>query len=411
MKTKLNNSLIAFMFFAIPNLNFGQSPNLGTATNFALFTSVGAFDNVGATHVTGDIGTNLGAFSGFPPGIVVGQIDIADPISAQAAIDVNLAYTDLNGIACDSVIGTSLGSNQVLFPNVYCLGGISVLNGDLILDGQGNPNALFIFKVDGALSTSAFSNIILIDSASLCNVYWQINGAVELGDSSIFKGNIIANGAINLLESAYLLGRGLSRQGAISLNSNMVAVGMLSIDPLAIELINFSAKPFGSSVQVDWSTASETSNDYVIVQHSKDGIIFEEVQKIHGAGNSDIVLHYTVIDSNPYDDVSYYRLKQTDFDGKFTYSNLVGVNFKKPLEYIIYPNPFSLSINIIINLESQSNNVGFSLYNVLGEEVMNITIVGKTTTLETINLQPGIYFYKVVCNNKLIQSGKLVSKQ
>lgn len=226
MRKLLLIPLPLFVLFLIPNTIFGQAPNLGATSSFALFTAVGAFSNTGATVVNGDIGTNVGAFTGFPPGVVNGQIHVADVISAQAAIDVDIAYGSLSGVTCGLVIGTSLGGGQILTPNVYCLGAASTLSGDLILDGGCNPNALFIIKVNGALSTTAFSHVILVNSASSCNVYWQINGAVELGEGSVFRGTILANGAITLLEGASLLGRGLSRQGAIELHNNAVDIDM-----------------------------------------------------------------------------------------------------------------------------------------------------------------------------------------
>ena len=183
---------IALLFY--PKFNFGQAPDLGTTSSFALFTAVGAFNNTGASLVNGDIGTNAGAFNGFPvPGTVIGQIHVADPTSAQAATDVAIAYGDLSAVPCGAVIGSTLGSNQILVPNVYCIGAAATLNGNLILDGQGDPNALFIIKIDGALATGTLSNVMLINSASICNVYWQINGEFDLGDGSIFRGTILAN--------------------------------------------------------------------------------------------------------------------------------------------------------------------------------------------------------------------------
>jgi hypothetical protein len=62
---------------------------------------------------------------------------------------------------------------------------ILAINGTLTLDGQGNPNALFIFKINGAFSTGTFSNVVLINSASLCNVYWQVGGQFDLGNNSV----------------------------------------------------------------------------------------------------------------------------------------------------------------------------------------------------------------------------------
>jgi hypothetical protein len=93
---------------------FGQAPNLGTAANFAFFTSIGAFDNAGATYITGDIGTNSGALTGFPPGTLVGQAHVANATSAQAALDVDAAYNYLTGLTCGTTIGIALGNNQTL---------------------------------------------------------------------------------------------------------------------------------------------------------------------------------------------------------------------------------------------------------------------------------------------------------
>ncbi len=411
MKNKLLLIITAFTLISFPKVNFGQAPDLGTTSGFALFTADGAFDNDGVTSVTGDIGTNAGAFTGFPiPGTVDGQIYVEDAISLQAAIDVNSVYSYLNAITCDSVIETTLGSGQVLTPKVYCMEAASTLNGNLTLDGQGNSDALFIFQIDGALLISAFSNVILINSASLCNVYWQINGALELGDGSVFRGTIIANGAINLLESSSLFGRGLSIAGAITLHNNTVVLGTT---PLPIELLSFTIRQADVDVEFYWSTASETNNNYFTVQRSKDAISFEEVLRIHGAANSNTVLHYSAIDYNPYNGTSYYRLKQTDFDGKFTYSNIVAIDFVSQLtDYVnIYPNPFSTSITIMMNDASQTNNCEFRIYNAMGIEVVNTTITKPLTTFETSNFSSGTYLYKVIDNNKTIQSGKLISQQ
>ena len=222
MNSILRSSITIFVLCLMPGFIISQTPDLGASSSFAMFTAAGAFSNDGTTVVTGDIGTNVGAFTGFPPGIVIGSIHVADVISAQAAMDVATAYSDLFGLNCGMVLGTTLGGGQMLTPNVYCLGAASVLNGDLILDGQCDPDAFFIFKIDGALSTAVNSTVTLINGASLCNVYWQINGAVDLGEGSVFMGTIVAGGAITLLEGAALDGRGLTTAGAIAMHNNVV---------------------------------------------------------------------------------------------------------------------------------------------------------------------------------------------
>ncbi len=215
MKIKFS-LVIAVILLLLQSFSFGQTaPNLGTTSGFALFTAAGAFNVTGSsTVVTGDVGTNNGAFNGFAPGTLTGTKHVADPTSTLAATDVATAYSDLN--QGGSVIGVGLGG-QTLTQGVYQTGAASTLNGNITLDGGGNSNALFIIRIGGALSVSASSTVTLINSASLCNVYWQIDGKFDLEDGAIFEGTLIATGAINLLGSSTLLGRGLSTAGAISL--------------------------------------------------------------------------------------------------------------------------------------------------------------------------------------------------
>ncbi|MCB0707082.1 MAG: DUF3494 domain-containing protein, partial [Saprospiraceae bacterium] len=259
MKIPLFYAFLVVFLLLIPAGSFSQAPNLGSTSGFALFTAVGAFSNDGNTVVTGDIGTNVGAFTGFPPGIVIGQIYVADVISAQAAVDVDAAFMELSMVTCGPVIGVTMGNDQILTPNVYCIGAASTLEGDLILDGQCDPDAIFIIKIDGALATGVSSNVVLTNSASLCNVYWQINGAVSLGNNSVFRGTILANGAITLLEGATLFGRGLSREGAIDLHNNVVDIDM---QPDASVITAGSAVTFceGGSVMLSGNCGGTWSN-------------------------------------------------------------------------------------------------------------------------------------------------------
>src|ERR1035437_9694434 len=111
MKTKLLMTLSFIVMLSLPIVGFGQAPNLGVTSGFALFTGTGAFDNTGVSYVTGDIGSNVSPITGFPnPGTVVGQTYQTDAISAQAAIDVNVAYGELSNLSVFTVLGTTMGS-------------------------------------------------------------------------------------------------------------------------------------------------------------------------------------------------------------------------------------------------------------------------------------------------------------
>ena len=413
VKNKFLLVLSVVILLSFPNVNFGQAPDLGTSSSFALFTSSGAFGNIGNTNINGNIGTNLGDTSGFVPATVVGNIYVVDSTSAQVATDVDTAYNQLGRIKYDSVIGDTMGKGQVLNAKAYYLGGASVLLGNLILDGQDNPDALFIFKINGALSTYSLSNIILINSASLYNVYWRIDGAFSLGDSSVFRGTIIANGAISLLDSSSLLGRGLTRAGAISLHNNNVGTTSNPL-PLPITLVSFNAKKcnVNSCVKLTWQTASESNSANFLIERSINGINFNSIGERNAAGNSSQLRSYLFTDEEPAEGINYYRLNQFDLNGLHKYSPVEAVSISDVvLPVSIYPNPFTVSVDISINVVSQIQNCELKIYNVLGAEVLNTVMTEQITTLETSNLPSGNYFYNVISNGKTIQSGKLISQR
>jgi len=112
-------------------------------------------------------------------------------------------------------------------------------------------------------------------------------------------------------------------------------------NPLPIELLSFDAKKGdGFYVDLSWITASEQNNDYFTVEHSQFGKDWYEVGIVKGAGNSNSILKYKLRDNKPFEGLSYYRLKQTDFDGSFTYSDIRVVNFtSESPEILVYPNP------------------------------------------------------------------------
>lgn len=118
--------------------------------------------------------------------------------------------------------------------------------------------------------------------------------------------------------------------------------------PLPIELISFDAiKIDEGEVKTSWQTASEINNDYFTVEKSANGFDFIPFATVNGAGNSNTILSYEAIDISPYENISYYRLKQTDFDGNFTYSKVVAVKFiDQDLYFILYPNPNNGSFDI-----------------------------------------------------------------
>ncbi len=123
-----------------------------------------------------------------------------------------------------------------------------------------------------------------------------------------------------------------------------------SVNPLPVELIDFSAQADNNFVNLFWTTASENNSDQFIVQRSLDGNDFEDVKRLKAAGNSHQVINYSTSDPDPYSGISYYRLKQADLGGQIFYSKIIQVEFVPgKAEFIsVYPNPVVDQINVAL---------------------------------------------------------------
>lgn len=192
---------------------------LGAAESFSVLGN--AVTSTGFTRVSGDLGVHPGvSVVGFPDGIVDGYIHAGDAMAAAAQSALVVAYADLAGRSADALIAGDLGGSD-LGPAVYHAGGALGLTGILTLDGGGDPNAVFVFQVDAAVTTAAASSVVLLNGATAANVYWVVDGAVGTGALAGFAGNILAQGAITLGAGGQLIGRALSRV-AVSMGDNVV---------------------------------------------------------------------------------------------------------------------------------------------------------------------------------------------
>lgn len=217
MKSKLIRLLTSLILLAAPAISFGQAPALGTAADFVLFTSNGAVSNTGISHITGNVGTNGGSSTAF--GNVDGVMHDNDGASAACAADLLSAYNQLNATVPTSFPGILLGNGQTLNAGVFSIPAAATMNLDLILDGQGNPGAVFIFQIQGPFSANANSKVKLINGALACNVFWKIEGLVDMAAGTTMRGTIIANNAgINMNAGDTLEGRALSTSGAVTIS-------------------------------------------------------------------------------------------------------------------------------------------------------------------------------------------------
>lgn len=187
------------------------------------------------------------------------------------------------------------------------------------------------------------------------------------------------------------------------------------VNPLPIELLTFDAEVNGGVVEVAWTTVSETNNDFFTVERTLDGIHFEVVGTIDGAGNSTGLLNYMFVDVNPYTTVSYYRLKQTDHDGHVSYSKLQEVNFEEQtdLSFTVYPNPSDgNTFNLVLNSD-RSEDVLFNVQDMYGNIVYSeeIALIRNSENVYPVNLSQqliqGIYMITVT-SSKGVSSSRFI---
>ena len=537
MKIKLLIILTAAFLFVMPEKDFGQTINLGTAANFVLFSSNGAVGNTGISQLTGNVGTNVGSSTTF--GNVNGGMFNNDGVTAQCSSDLLLAYNQLHSTVSTFSHAPLLGDGAILEPGVYAIAGSTTLDLDLTLDAKNDPNAVFIFQIQGTFASNANSKIILANGAKACNVYWVVEGLVSLASGTSMKGTVIANNAAIAINSGTTLeGRVLSTTGAVNV-TNVLAytpIGCGSVyltGPTAPVLATtenyalFTAKgtltntgisnvkgDVGSNLGLttgfdaltvngtihpvaDASTATcaadllnvytslntlvpdiellypaQFGNNLVLTPHTyvlKGSTVLTDTLYLNAQGNADAVFviqitgalatsaHAKVLLINGAQAKNVYwkvdgAVSLNDYsvfcgtvicnngavqmntgvalygralttNGSFGTSAVTVYNPKDIVNGIgsvsgngsdvitITPNPFRSFATITLTDASKSSNFYLKIYNVLGKEVLTAAIIEQVTTLKTSELKSGIYFYKVMDNNNVVQSGKLISQQ
>jgi hypothetical protein len=193
-------------------------PGIG---NFSVLAGT-TVTNTGSTVVSGDVGVCPGtAVTGFPPGLAGGTIHLADGVASLAQATLTAGYIDAAGRSGGtSVAGDLVG--QTLTSGVYTSTSSLANSGDLTLDAQGNPSAVFIFQIASTLTTGSGSHVVLANGAKACNVFWQVGSSATLGTNSVFKGTIMALTSITVTTGVNLEGRALARNGAVTLDTDVI---------------------------------------------------------------------------------------------------------------------------------------------------------------------------------------------
>ncbi len=177
---------------------------------------------------------------------------------------------------------------------------------------------------------------------------------------------------------------------------------------LPISLLYFSAEAINQKVLINWGTYSEINNDYFTIERSTDHEYFEEVNQLEGAGNSNIILTYNTVDEHPYTGISYYRLKQTDFDGKYEYTKAIKVNITEDGAIQLFPNPTNGLISI--EMGEVKTNLTAILTNSLGQVMFTQHYESIDIIDLKINAPNGIYFLQLQTENGEVITKKIIKE-
>jgi hypothetical protein len=230
--------------------------------------------------------------------------------------------------------------------------------------------------------------------------------------------DVCGNGWVNNItvtagQTYYLLVNKWSPGGSgFTLNWQLSGGASLNCVILPVELLNFDAYRNGDHVKVEWSTASEINNDYFIVERSADGFHFEKLNVVDGAGNSTTLKSYSVIDEKPFNGISYYRLRQVDYDGKYFISDTRLVNFANNYtDFILFPNPATDELNVSFNSEHPANDI-IRIEDINSRIVFETIIkVEKGYNLIPVNtslLAKGIYILSVNRDDEIVRKKLIV---
>lgn len=172
-----------------------------------------------------------------------------------------------------------------------------------------------------------------------------------------------------------------------------------SIVPLPVELVDFEGSNLGSQVQLTWSTVSERENDFFIAERSTDGKNWTSFAMIDGAGNSNVIRNYEVVDTNPQGAIAYYRLKQFDFDGSITTSDIISVSRNGSADAQLYPNPAKDQVKVTASAEI----VRVDIVSVSGMIVKSIDLYNVSeTTINLSDITDGVYLTNIYTENEKI---------
>ncbi len=299
--------------------------------------------------------TNGGYWSnssgGAPSGVAPSSSDNIN-VETDVTLNVNL----IGGDAISGILTINAGSSLSTTTKdiIIKTGGYLYVYGTLEVQNlQFDKNSVIYVGEGGVIIVhNTFANKNNSDNV-------KINGSVSADVFNNGQGGIV-EGSGSITANAF---EGSGTTFGVA-NKDIAPGSTVSEDLLPIELLGFTVKAIDNSkVELNWSTCTEINNDFFTIERSNDGVIFEEIDYIEGAGNSNRIINYSQIDYNPNNGINYYRLKQTDFNGDFEYFNIevVNLSIEKETSVSLYPNPVNTNNLMSYSIDGLLNNLNVEI--------------------------------------------------
>jgi hypothetical protein len=196
---------------------------LASAASFGVLAG-STVTNADLSVVNGNLGVSPGtSITGFPPGIVNGTSYAGGPVAAQAEADLATAYENAVARPNASPLPADIGG-MTITPGLYSAPVSLGISGTVTLNGENNPNSIFIFQIPSTLTTAVDSAVTLTNRANACNIFWQVGSSATLNTASTFSGTIMAAASVSLGTGSSVTGRVLAESGAVTLLDNAISV-------------------------------------------------------------------------------------------------------------------------------------------------------------------------------------------
>lgn len=314
---------------------------------------------------------------------------VEEPDNVVDSIKTN--YAKMNLTVPDSGAALSL---KLKFPSIELAGNYIGVVVEDTASGALDENTLA-----GAFITTYKNGIANLDTAT--SFVYSIN---QFDSTAAYKIEFQSTNDFDEVEVALVAGV----SGAI--NKLRIYYAYTTTSPLPMTLAKFYAVAKQKDIELNWLTVAEINNDYFTVERSYDGKTFTPIAYIDAAGNSNTPRIYSHKDEDSFDGINYYRLKQTDFDGSFSYSSTIAAYIKRENNlFTLYPNPATDGINLIIS----ADNTDIQILNAQGQVISSkhFDFAGQQflSTQQLSIYRPGVYFVKSLSSGNTTTAKLLIN--